>query len=249
MYGILCATPEELDALRARLRLALEPEIHGPTQVWRGAHDGADIVLALCGVGKVYAAAAATLLMSLFSPEALIFSGVAGGLDPELPVGAVLLADRLAIHDYGFVEDRTFTPVPYGVLPIGAPRLTALPPVDAEVAVNFAALAEVVAPQLDAPVRLGGVVTADYFLNCRETRQALREDFGADAIDMESAAVNQVAKAWGAPLYVIRTLSDLAGEESHLTYPQMAAMAARNSALCVEALLRLLAAPSPERET
>jgi adenosylhomocysteine nucleosidase len=240
VYGILCATPEELDALRARLELPLEPEVHGPTQVWRGTHDGQEIALALCGVGKVYAAAAATLLMSLFSPRALIFSGVAGGLHPELPVGSVLLADRLAIHDYGIVTDRTFMPVDYGVLPIGAPRLAALPAVEPEVAVNFAALAEAVAPQLETPVLLGGVVTADYFLNCGETREQLRAEFGADAIDMESGAVNQVAKAWGAPLYVIRTLSDLAGEESHLTYPQMAAMAAHNSALCVEALLRLL---------
>jgi adenosylhomocysteine nucleosidase len=241
MYGILCATPEELDALRARLRLALEPEVHGPTQVWRGAHGGEPLVLALSGIGKVNAAAAATLLMSLFAPRALIFSGVAGGLDPELPVGAVLLADRLAIHDYGLIAGRAFTPTAYGVIPIGAPRLSELPPVPPEVAVNFAALADRVAPRLDAPVRLGGVVTADYFLNCGETRQDLRREFGADAIDMESGAVNQVAQAWGAPLYVIRTLSDLAGEESHLTYPQMAAMAAANSALCVEELLDLLA--------
>jgi adenosylhomocysteine nucleosidase len=243
VYGILCATTEELDALRARLQLALEPERHGPTQVFRGEHDGRELVLALSGMGKVHAAAAATVLMSLFAPEALIFSGVAGGLDPELPVGAVLLADRLAIHDYGLVSGGAFTPVAYGVVPIGAPRLSSLPPVPPKVAVTFAALAEVVAPQLQAPVRLGGVVTGDYFLNCGATREQLRTDFGADAIDMESGAVNQVAQAWGVPLYVIRTLSDLAGEESHLTYPQMAAMAARNSALCVEALLRLLAAP------
>jgi adenosylhomocysteine nucleosidase len=240
VYGILCATTEELEALRARLELVLEPETHGPTRVWRGRHEGQDLVLAQSGIGKVHAAAAATLLMSLFEPKALIFSGVAGGLDPELPVGSVLLAERLAIHDYGFVADRTFTPVAYGVIPIGAPRLASLPPVAPEVAVNFAALAEQVAPRLDHPVRLGGVVTADYFLNCGQTRQQLRAEFGADAIDMESGAVNQVAKAWGAPLYVIRTLSDLAGEESHVTYPQMAAMAAENSALCVEALLQLL---------
>ena len=115
-----------------------------------------------------------------------------------------------------------------------------LPPVPPEVAANFAVLAEAVAPGLDAPVRLGGVITADYFLNCGATREQLRAEFGADAIDMESGAVNQVAKAWGAPLYVIRTLSDLAGEESHVTYGEMVAMAAHNSALCVETLLRLL---------
>jgi adenosylhomocysteine nucleosidase len=243
VYGILCATPEELAALRARLELALEPERHGPTQVFRGRHDGADLVLALSGMGKVNAAAAATVLMSLFAPRALIFSGVAGGLDPDLPVGSVLFADRLAIHDYGLVAGGAFTPVAYGTIPIGAPRLTILPAVEPEVAVNFAALAERVAHQLDAPVRLGGVVTGDYFLNCGATRQQLRADFGADAIDMESGAVNQVAKAWNVPLYVIRTLSDLAGEESHVTYTEMVDMAARNSALCVDALLRLLAAP------
>jgi adenosylhomocysteine nucleosidase len=242
LYGILCATPEELHALRARLTLALEPEAHGPTKVWRGSHDGAEIVLAQSGVGKVNAAAAASLLMSRFAPGALIFSGVAGGLDPELPVGSVLLADRLAIHDYGVVAERSFMPVDYGVLPIGAPRMTALPPVAPEVAVNFAALAEGVAATLGHPVRLGGVITADYFLNCGETREQLRAEFGADAIDMESGAVNQVARDWGTPLYVIRTLSDLAGEESHIAYPQMAAMAAHNSALCVEALLKLLEA-------
>jgi len=240
MYGILCATPDELDALRLRLELDATPEAHGPTQVWRGRHEGRDLALALSGIGKVHAAAAATLLMTLFSPRALIFSGVAGGLAPELPVGSVLLADRLAIHDYGLVAGGRFTPVDYGLIPPGAPRLAALPPVPAEVSANLAALAQAVAPVLDAPVRLGGVITADYFLNCGVTREQLRAEFGADAIDMESGAVNQVAKAWGAPLYVIRTLSDLAGEESHVTYAQMVAMAAHNSALCVEALLRRL---------
>jgi len=240
VYGILCATTDELAALRARLEREATPEPHGPTQVWRGGHEGRDLALALSGIGKVHAAAAATLLMTLFSPRALIFSGVAGGLSPELPVGSVLLAERLAIHDYGLVAGGRFTPVAYGVIPPGAPRLTALPPAPPEVVANFAALAETVAPRLDAPVRLGGVITADYFLNCGATREQLRAEFGADAIDMESGAVNQVAKAWGAPLYVIRTLSDLAGEESHVTYAEMVAMAAHNSALCVEALLRLL---------
>lgn len=243
MYGILCATPEELDALRARFALASQPERHGPTQVFRGRRDGVEIALALSGMGKVHAAAAATLLISLFAPKALIFSGVAGGLDPDLPVGAVLLADRLAIHDYGVVSGGAFTPTAYGVIPIGAPRLCALPPVEPQVAATFATLADAMAHRLEGPVRLGGLVTGDYFLNCGATRQQLRADFGADAIDMESGAVNQVARAWGVPLYVIRTLSDLAGEESHLTYTLMVDMAARNSALCVEELLRLLVAP------
>lgn len=240
MYGILCATPEELAALRERLHLDARPEVHGPTRVWRGQHDGEALVLAQMGIGKVNAAAAATLLLSLFECRALICSGVAGGLSPELPVGSVLLAERLAIHDYGLVAAGRFTATASGKIPIGAPELDALTPVRPEVSAAFAALEARLAGRLGHPMRRGGIVTADYFLNCGETRDGLRARFGADAIDMESGAIHQVAEAWDRPLFVIRTLSDLAGEESHVTYGQMALMAAQNSALCVAELLAIL---------
>lgn len=243
MYGILCATPQELAAVRDRLEIDPRPERHGPTLVWRGRRGGADIVLAQAGIGKVNAAAAATLLLATFGARRLIFSGVAGGLDPDLPVGSVLLAERLAIHDYGVVAGGRFTPTASGVIPLGAPRLSALPAVPPQVADALGRLAEAVRPVLGHPIRLGGIVTADYFLNCGQTRTQLRAEFGADAIDMESGAVNQIADAWGAPLYVIRTLSDLAGEESHVTYYEMEQMAAHNSALCVGELLEILAPP------
>jgi adenosylhomocysteine nucleosidase len=242
MLGILCATREEIAALRARLDVGAELERHGPTRVWRGRYAGEPLVLAQAGIGKVNAAAAATVLLAVFGAESLILCGVAGGLDPDLPVGAVLLADRLAIHDYGVVAGGRLTSTQSGLIPLGAPELERLSPVPEPVAATLERLAAVLRRQLAAPVRLGGIVTADYFLNCAETRARLHERFGAQAIDMESGAVNQVAQAWGAPLYVIRTLSDLAGEESHLTYPQMAEIAAHNAAVCVMDLLALLAA-------
>lgn len=240
MYGILCATPEELAALKAKLHTDPEPQVHGPTKVWSGVHDGEQIVLALCGIGKVNAAAAATLLLAVFGARALVFAGVAGGLNPAFGVGSVLLGERLATHDYGIITDGAFTPTASGVIPVGAPRLAALTPASPQVLAVLEEVARLTAGQLEAPPHLGGIVTADYFLNCAVTRDELHAVFGADAIDMESGAVAQVAAAWEVPLYVIRTLSDLAGEDSHLTYNDMAAMAARNSALCVEVLLGVL---------
>lgn len=228
--------------MRERLHLDPEPERHGPTRVWRGRHEGEDLVLAQMGIGKVNAAAAATLLLSLFEVDALICSGVAGGLSPDLPVGSVLLAERLAIHDFGLVAGKRFTPTASGEIPIGAPELSALFPVRPEVSAAFEALETRVKDRLGHPIRRGGIVTADYFLNCRETRDELRAAFGADAIDMESGALHQVAEAWGRPLYVIRTLSDQAGEDSHITYYEMELMAAKNSAACVAELLAILKA-------
>lgn len=240
MYGILCATPEELAALRARLDVDAEPTRHGPTSVWRGKHRGRRLALALSGIGKVNAAAAATLLLAAYGADTLIFSGVAGGLNPHLAVGSVLLAERLGIHDYGIVTARQFTPTEYGVIPIGAPRLNAPPSVPAPVRGDLVQLRDEMRGRLGHPVELGSILTADHFLNCAETRNELRASFNADAVDMESGAVNQVAMAWGVPAYVIRTLSDLAGDDSHLSYAELAGMAAENSAACVTGLLELL---------
>jgi adenosylhomocysteine nucleosidase len=194
----------------------------------------------MSGIGKVNAAAAATLLLSAYDAAALIFAGVAGGLHPGLAVGSVLLGERLGIHDYGIVTGRQFTPTEYGVIPIGAPRLAAPPPVPSEVLARLVALRDAMRGKLTHPIELGAIITADYFLNCAETRDELRAAFDADAVDMESGAVNQVASAWGVPLYVIRTLSDLAGDDSHLSYAELAGMAAENSAACVMGLLELL---------
>ena len=241
MIGILCATAEELAAQNARLKLDARAQAHGPTRGWSGRFRGEALVLAQAGIGKVNAAAAATLLLGALGARTLVFCGVAGGLDRELPVGALLLADRLAIHDYGVMAGGRLTSTASGVIPLGAPELMRPQPVPAGVRANLERLAERIAPRAAHPVRLGGVITADYFLNCAQTRACLFERFAAQAIDMESGAVAQVAAAWGAPLYVIRTLSDLAGEESHLTYPLMARMAADNSALAVVELLALLA--------
>ena len=110
MHAILCATPEEMDALRGVLHADLQPEVHGPTRVWHARYGDEPVVLAQAGIGKVNAAAAATLLLSGFGARSLIFSGVAGGLNPALGVGSVLLADRLAVHDYGIVTAGAFTP-------------------------------------------------------------------------------------------------------------------------------------------
>src|SRR5205807_1164607 len=81
----------------------------------------------------------------------LIFCGVAGGLDPELPVGAVLLADAMAIHDYGVMAGGRLTATASGLVPLGAPELEALTPVAAGVAATLQRLAEVLRTQIDAP--------------------------------------------------------------------------------------------------
>ena len=64
-----------------------------------GTFAGRRVVVAATGVGKVNAALTTTLLVERYAPAAVVFTGVAGGLDPELQPGDVVVAERLVHHD------------------------------------------------------------------------------------------------------------------------------------------------------
>ncbi len=238
--GILCATPEEFAALHHRFEFAPEPTTIAGFQFWQGQvpDHSRSIILAQSGIGKVNAATLTTILFTTFGCESLIFAGVAGAL-ADLEVGSVVLVTGGATHDYGLVSNGVFTCVPVGDLPLPgvAQPLRDLPHVSAQVEQTMEHLRERMADKFS--VRLGAVLSGDVFINCQETRIRLQA-LGGDIVDMESAAVLDVARRFGKGAYIIRTVSDGAGEDSHLSYGEMVAIVAHNSALCVEDLLKII---------
>jgi adenosylhomocysteine nucleosidase len=81
--GLICAIPQELAHLRAALADS-QGEEAAHTVFDTGTIDGHDVVLAGSGMGKVNAALVTTLLADRFGCRTVVFSGVAGGLDPSL---------------------------------------------------------------------------------------------------------------------------------------------------------------------
>jgi adenosylhomocysteine nucleosidase len=238
--GILCATPEEFDALHHRFEFDQEPTTLAGFQFWIGQvpDRSRPIVLAQSGIGKVNAATLATILFATFGCEELIFAGVAGALT-DLEVGSVVLVTSGATHDYGLISNGVFTCVPVGDLPLPgvAQPLQDLPPVPAQVEQTLVNLRDRMADKLT--IRRGAVVSGDVFINCQDARARL-QDLGGDIVDMESAAVLEVARRFDKAAYIIRTVSDGAGDDSHLSYTEMVAIVAHNSAVCVEDLLRIV---------
>jgi len=51
------------------------------------------------GIGKVASALASALLIETFSPDLVINTGSAGGFDPDLDIGDIVIADSLMYHD------------------------------------------------------------------------------------------------------------------------------------------------------
>ena len=64
-----------------------------------GEYHGFNIVCTTAGMGTVNAAAAAQHLISKYGANAIIFSGIAGGLNPALHIDDVVIGERLRYTD------------------------------------------------------------------------------------------------------------------------------------------------------
>jgi adenosylhomocysteine nucleosidase len=248
--GIICAIPQELGHLAEAMQ-ARDGETHGGLDFHPGTLDGHRVVLAGGGVGKVNAAITATLLADRFACRCLIFSGVAGGLDPALHVGDVVIGERTLQHDAGVLQGQRVHTYQAGHVPFFNPtdQLGYRPPA-ALLARVRERLDGFALPALSAAaaggeartptIALGTILTGDQFLNCEATRERLFHELGGQAIEMEGGAVGQVAEAFGVPHLVIRALSDLAGAESAIDFGRFVVEVAAGSAAIVRRLLPVL---------
>ncbi|MEX0808591.1 MAG: 5'-methylthioadenosine/adenosylhomocysteine nucleosidase [Dongiaceae bacterium] len=250
--GILCALPEEMQLLAANLSDP-RPDERAGTTFLSGTLDGSAVTIAEGGIGKVGAALAATLLLERFDCRTLIFSGVAGGLDPALGIGDIVIAERLIQHDYGAVVGDAQVTFRGGDFPLGGTRRDPAFMLDLLLLERLkAGLAGYAPPKLAASVLgdvkgrqpqlvFGTVVTGDIFVNSATMRERLHERWSAQAVEMEGAAVAQVAERFDVPAIVIRALSDLAGAESHMDFGQFLDVASEAAADVVRRVVRVVA--------
>ena len=248
--GIICAIPQELGHL-AESMTATGKAVHARLTFVTGTLDGHHLVLAGGGVGKVNAALTATLLADRFACRCLVFSGVAGGLDPALHVGDVVIGERTLQHDAGVLQGARIHTYQAGHVPFFNPtnQLGYRPPAAllarvrerlAGFALDPLSAAAAGGESRTPTVTFGTILTGDQFLNCEATRVRLFQELGGQAIEMEGGAIGQVALAFAIPHLVIRALSDLAGAESAVDFGHFVEEVAASSAKIVRHLLPVL---------
>ncbi len=245
--GIIAAMPEEIRQLGDALAVD-DKVVRGGFSFRLGRLDAIPAVLVEAGIGKVNAALVAALLLDRFGCRALLLTGVAGGLDPTLAVGDVVVAERLIQHDYGALVGGRIQRFRPGVPPFGEPRDRLDYELDPAIGAALRkALADFVPPALPAAatggasrlpaLRFGTVLSGDQFINSVAKREELFAAFAAQAVEMEGAAVAQVAERFGAPCIVVRSLSDLAGADSHLDFTAFLAASATVAAAVLRRIL------------
>ena len=227
--GIICAIPNELRYFNFT---EIPIQKFGERTFYKGSHDKHELILVQSGLGKVNAAVVSTLLIEKFECELLLFSGVAGGIDPGIEIGEVIIGESLIQYDYGTLKNRELLPFRPGSIPTSESKNELEYSLDPKIKHKI----KVSLPN----VRMGIILTGDIFLQCEETQKELFEKYGAQAIDMEGAAVAQVAEQFGIPVIVVRCLSDLAGADSQKLSSKFLNEAAKESFNTAQKILNIL---------
>ena len=244
--GILGAFQKEVTMLQEQLTDAQDHQIEGMRFV-TGTLKDKKVVVAWTGVGKVNAAVTATLLIEHFRPTQVIFTGIAGGINPNLAPGDIVIAEQTAHHDMGIMWPDEFQ---YrGVSnPLDGRRNPVFFPADerllelAEKAARQVSLKAIGTSEKATVPKIvrGVVVTGDVFVASTEKCNELRHKLKADAVEMEGAAVAQICYQRSIPHLVIRSISDKADEKAREDLMMFQEMAAENSARFIVEIVGLL---------
>ena len=214
--GLLTAIPQEHAAVE---RLMVDRTAEGGLTF--GELDGVAVCLGVTGIGKVNAAISATQMCERASPSALVFTGVAGGLDPSLDIGDVVIGETLIQHDAGVLTDDGIATYQAGHIPFFNPTDEfGFHPSDRLRAAVRRVVSTAPADLIPGRIAFGTILTGDQFLESERERQRLWERFSAHAIEMEGAAVAQVAGRYDLDHLAIRTLSDRAGDASSVDFSE-----------------------------
>ena len=177
-----------------------------------------DVVIAYSKIGKVFSTLTATTMIQKFNCDTLLFSGVAGGINPKLKIGDLIVASKLTQHDL----DITAFGHPNGYVPGG------------EVFVNtddtLKNIALEVAKENNINIVEGIIATGDQFIANQERKDFIQNTFNADALEMEGASVAVVCDALNVPCLILRAISDTADIDAGFNFDEFLETSAKNSA-------------------
>ncbi|MBP3757277.1 MAG: 5'-methylthioadenosine/adenosylhomocysteine nucleosidase [Prevotella sp.] len=210
--GVISAMTKEHEQLTGLLTDACT-EHEGAFHFTIGTVGANTLILMQCGIGKVNAAVGTTTLIRRYTPDCVISTGCAGGIDESLNIMDVVVSTQTAYHDvvipgceHGQVQ--------------GLPTYFRAEEQLVETALTLNHLAadeQDDAPQHRSVIRSGLICSGDQFISDRAELTRIKQLFpSALAVDMESAAIAQTCFLLQTPFVSFRILSDTPGADQHL---------------------------------
>ncbi len=227
--GIIGAMQEEIDLLLANMG-ERRSDRHAGIVYEQGLLQGRSVVVCKSGVGKVNAAVCTQVLIDRYKVESVIFTGVAGALDPELDIGDIVISRSCMQHD------MDVSPLGFARGDIPYQEVSDFPS-DGKLIRLAEQAGERVFP---GRCRVGKVLSGDQFIADRARVQDLHAAFGGSCVEMEGASVAQVCHMNEVPHVVIRGMSDKADGSAHINFAAFTVEAANRSFAIVSEMINQL---------
>ena len=187
------------EAALVRRQLGVQQQATGTAgPVWQGLLHQQDVVLLQCGMGPERATQAVLWLVQHYQLAGVLSVGFAGALQAELKPGDALLVTHILAEDD--VARAARPAVDSGIRP------------DARLA-HIAAMA---VAQSTVVSHTGTLLSTTAVVAPAAVKQALGQQSGALAVDMESYSVGQTAAQHRIPFAVLRTIFDTSHENMSL---------------------------------
>lgn len=218
MIGIIGAMDIEVDGFKNHMQ-NLTIQKHAFFEFAHGIIHNEEVVVVMCGIGKVSAAICTQLMIDKYNPDVIINTGVAGGLDKNLSIGDIAVATSVVQHDI----DTTIFGDPKGYITNLA--LTKIP-VDDKISDILKKCAQTCE---NTSVICGTIASGDQFISTPYQKNQIIDEFDAVAAEMEGGAMGHVCYANGIKFGVIRAISDNASGDALMDYETFKVMAAEKT--------------------
>ncbi|MCP4253247.1 MAG: 5'-methylthioadenosine/S-adenosylhomocysteine nucleosidase [Candidatus Scalindua sp.] len=203
MIAILCAIRQEISPLAACMNVSRKYKI-GEIPFYQGDLNGRPLTLVQGGIGRDNTIKAASCLLESTSVDLLISAGVAGGIRYGLNVGDLVVAERVSYSRQGDFDGE-----------------------ELQFESDFACKEEIVqlarqcSNEPETKIHFGNLLTVDKVISKASTKRRIGEQNSFLAVEMESAAVAEVALEKGVGFAAIRSISDDIDDDLHLDYDNM----------------------------
>lgn len=221
--GLITGMPQELAALTS-ISDQSETIKQGSREFLRLSIGPKTLYACCSGIGKVNAASATEALIQHFQVELLSVIGTAGSISALEP-GAYLLNESIQ-SDYGSWHQRAFLHFPAGSIPVGTPTVEPFvsPLADAIIAA-------------DPGIPHARIATADSFISDAAHAATIARNLDAQLVDMETAALAQVAQRHETDWLAVKAISDNANDDSAGDFARQLAEASAAAARLYAALI------------
>ena len=217
MIGIIAAMEKEMAGIEAVIENKKIETVSGIKFV-SGTVYGKEVVCAVCGIGKVFAAICAEAMIIKYNPDVIINTGVAGTLTDKLSIADVAISTGLVQHDM----DTSFLGDSVGL--ISGINVVEFKADDKTREIIKASVEEIGINYVE-----GVIASGDQFIADKAVKQRIVENFGAVACEMEGGSMAQVCYVNNVPFCAIRSISDTADGDPEMAYVDFLEIAAKNS--------------------